>query len=123
MTTQRNMNEDDPLDDFAHRPITLDVVEAVASSKSETWPASRSRCAATDALTASSMQPKSSARSWPTKSNAPDFTRLSSIFRFAIRESRRAQKSSSEMNSPRSSRSRITDSMAVSPTCLIAARP
>ena len=53
----------------------------------------------------------------------PAFTRLSMIFRFAIRESRRLQKSSSEVKSPPRSRSAIAEAIAPSPTFLIAASP
>jgi hypothetical protein len=49
--------------------------------------------------------------------------RFSNIFRLATRESSRVQKSSSELNSPRSSRSRMAMAIAASPTFLIAASP
>src|SRR6266496_2994119 len=78
--------------------LFLDPVGAVASSKSETCPAILSRCAAAEAVTASSIQLKSSERSRPRKSNAPALIRLSSILRLATRESNRAQKSSSVAN-------------------------
>ena len=67
------------------------VAACVCSSKSETCPATRSRWRAAEDASASSIQPKSSARSRPVKSNAPALMRLSNILRLATRESSRAQ--------------------------------
>ena len=99
------------------------AVAAGSSSKSETCPAARSRCAVAAAARVSSIQTKSSARSRPTKSKAPALTRLSMLLRLAMRESTRLQKSSSEVKSPPRSRSAIASVMALSPTFLIAASP
>jgi hypothetical protein len=66
------------------------------SPKSDPWPLARSRWCEAAAESAGSIVAKSAARLDPNSSNVPHFTRLSRIFLFTVRESKREQKSSSD---------------------------